>query len=305
LYNGKTYTMKDIMVSEDGNECTITGSISDFFSMLATHMSMEFELLSAFSHSGAVHNLADRLPRRQKFRNGDLQANRRHAALSITSLLVYNTESSGLKVMLRKRSNVVAVYPSLFSIIPGGMFQPEFDIEKEWNIQHCIIREYCEELFSAKNIFNADDPYYIYSDPNWKAAKDLYNALKSGACKILHAGVIVTLQDFIPQLCCVLLIEHPDWWSARKSQLRTNYEFMSRNEFITTVRGARADYDFDDFDAQFLAQVKVINDATGASVSGQWMPSSLGSLWLGIQAVDEYRKNQRPAAKFDPYLATS
>jgi hypothetical protein len=129
--------------------------------------------------------------------------------------------------------------------------------------------------------------------------------LKSGACKILHGGVIVTLQDLIPQICCVLLIEDPDWWSARKPQLRTNYEFMSRNEFITTVRGARADYDFDDFAAQFLAQVKVINDATGASVSGQWMPSSLGSLWLGIQAVDEYRKNQRPAAKFDPYLATS
>ena len=53
FYNNKAHTLKDL--SDDGSDCTISISISDYFSFLVRHDAMEFELLTA------IPNLDDEL----------------------------------------------------------------------------------------------------------------------------------------------------------------------------------------------------------------------------------------------------
>jgi len=67
--------------------------------------------------------------------------------MSISALMVHQTRDEGYKIIMRKRSPNVAVDSSA---VPGFTFQPEVDEVKEWDVRHCLIKEYCEELFDEK-----------------------------------------------------------------------------------------------------------------------------------------------------------
>jgi hypothetical protein len=316
LYNNKTFTMKDIAVSADGTQCTITGGISDYFSMLATHLAMDFELISTVKNTKIDSDLEEKLKkhlaRRDSYNASSIHSRRKHAALAVSTLVVYLTSTGQYELMVAKRANDVAAYPSLFSVIPGGMLQPELSgpedpFEKEWSIQHCVIKEYCEELFSAKIKKNAFDPFYIYydSDPKWKPARELYDALKTGVCKILHSGVILNFSDMLPDICCVLLIEDPRWYETQRSQFSTNWEYMPLNELLNWSPKGRSKYNFEAVADQFLRGAVQIDDEVAARISGQWVPPGLATLWLGVEAVQEHLRGNRPAAAFESYLSDS
>jgi DNA-binding XRE family transcriptional regulator len=302
LWNGRVYTMRDISNSGDGRECIIHGGVSDFFSTLTHHVSMEFELLSELKERQTTSDLS--LPTRQHFFEKQLRQ-RQHAALSITALVVYKSaRSGGYKIMLCKRSEQPAVYRGLFGIIPGGMFQPEVSPLDEWNIHHCIIKEFTEELFGADFDRERASPFYFFynADEKWKHAAALYRAFKDGECKLIHSGVLLTMLDWLPQICCVLLIEEPSWYARLSVDMKNNFENLSRTDFMRSIKAAMTDeFDLDDFESQFLELAEPAT--TGPAISGRWVPASLGSLWLGIAAVREYFEKKRPSAEFIPYLS--
>jgi transcriptional regulator with XRE-family HTH domain len=304
LWNGAVYTMKGIAISADEMECTISCGLSDFYSTLSNHVAMEFELLSGLKEWDRSRGLI--LPKRRNFFGKPAALQRRHAALSLTALVVYSTSSSGgYKIMLCKRSEDVAMYRGLFGVIPGGMFGPEISPYEEWNIHHCLIKEYAEELFGLTFDRQRASPFYFFYDGDggagWKPALDLYRALKEGTCKIIYSGVILTMMDWLPQICCVMMIDKPEWYKNQELKMANNFENVPKGDFRKATKRARAEFDLDDFEAEFLSMREGRVD--GAAIGGRWVPASLGSLWLGIKAVREYHEGKRPAAEFIPYLS--
>lgn len=304
LWNDAVYTLQNLSISADGRICTLTGGLSDFFSTLSHHVALEFELLTAIHQRQT--STALRLPKRRRFFESDVMAQRRHAALSMTALVLYRTSSTNsYKVLLCKRSQDVAVYRGLFGIIPGGMFQPQVRPQEEWNIHHCLIKEFTEELFGCEFGRRQSDPFYFFyehQDSKWRHAGELYRALTTGICKILYSGVILTLIDWLPQICCVLLIEDPAWYRRQSIRMANNFENVSTSEFIKSVRRVKSEFDFDDFETEFLNIVRPA--ATGPQISSRWVPASLASLWLGVKAAREHIYDRtREAAEFKPYLS--
>jgi hypothetical protein len=266
FYNNRTYTMKDVSVA--GDECTITGSISDYFSMLSTHDAMEFELLSRMTDSapaqGGYDGFARRLQRRRRFLAKDNVVRRQHAALSVSALLVYKRKDGNYKIMVRKRSEDVAVHRGLLHVIPSGMFQPELSEEKEWNIQHCLIKEYSEELFSEEIAENAERPFYIYEA--WESAKALYDALQSGLCKLLYSGLFLNLLTLRPHICCVLLVEDANWFEYQENEcknqkgergFRSNWEFVTARDAMRSPGRIRTEYAFENIEAEIAGRACV------------------------------------------------
>lgn len=268
-----------------------------------TAASMEFELLSALTGKVGSKNVL--LPRRQSFFAREPTARAHHAALSFTALVAYKSRNSpGYKILLCKRSEDVAVYRGLFGVIPGGMFQPEISPHEEWNVHHCIIKEFVEEFFSCEFDRGRWNPFYIFyddADPRWQHATQLYRALKEGICKILYSGVILTMMDLLPQICCVLVIDDAAWFQRQALAMANNFENVSRSDFVRAVKAAKAEFDVDDFETEFLAMHERGMD--GPRISGRGVPASLGSLWLGMKALREYSDKRRPATEFMPYLS--
>jgi hypothetical protein len=303
FYNGPTYTLKGISANREDTKCTITGGLSDYFSMLATHDATEFELLSALSSSvsngGSSINRDHTLIKRMQFRK-----QKRHAALSISAIVAHRTSNSdNFKIMVLKRSNNVTISRALFHVIPAGMFQPagKFPEDVEWNISHGLIKEYCEEFFDEKQNENAVYPTDIYSD--WKSAHELYSELVEGQCKILHSGVVLNLINLLPEICCVLLVEDAGWYKTRKGR-KTNHEWIPRQEIVSTLRRARTEFDLDEAEVQFS---EAFENLTPTQISARWAPTGLACFWLGIQTVREHLKskdkktNKRPNM-FVPFL---
>jgi hypothetical protein len=305
LYNNTCYTMKNVTVS--GDECTITGSISNYFSMLATHDAMEFELLSNLAqHSTCLQDqyneFARRLALRQRFFAQDDEVRRKHAALSILALFVYKAKRDGrYKIMIRKRSDDVAAYRGLLNVIPAGMFQPEGSEEKEWSIQHCLIKEYSEELFGERIPDDYERPTEIY---RWDSARALYEALRDGRCKMLYSGLILNLLMLRPHICCVLLAEDPAWFEDQeqncknqegKCGFRSNWEHVSPRDAMRTGKRVKTEYDLEQVEAEIAAA-----DASPAAIVGRWNPDALAALFLGIDAISEYRQGKRDPV-FDRY----
>jgi transcriptional regulator with XRE-family HTH domain len=302
LYNGRVYTMTDI--TDAKNVCTISGGVSDYYSFLKIHAAMELELLSELEGSSGlvVPNGSLSLPKRSLFLRGNKSERTRHMALSVSTLLVYRrSKCEGYKVMVRKRAEDVAVYKGLMSIIPGGMFQPDFDAKREWNIHHCVVKEYCEELFGMRTDNGGDVAARIYR--KWPPAVDLKAALKSKRCKLIHSGVVLNLLHFDVDICCVLLVDDPDWFSEQEMNFDPNWEFVKRDALRNAEKSARSEYDLDSIESQFVEAIEKGGVSKSAWLVGRWASPSLAALWLGVEAVREHLRFTKDGTSLRPEIS--
>jgi hypothetical protein len=195
---GKTdkiiYTARRIITTSDA--CEIEGGLTTYLSGLKVHHALMHELLlNAYrlhnNNNLSVEALESGLIKRRNFFASTEIDQVRYRPISISALVIYKSEDEGYKIIVRKRSARVAVDPEMIQAIPSFTFQAEVDPKREWNVRHCLMKEYAEELFNEQvDETRADTPEFI---SQFKAAKDLRNALKTGQCELLYSGVVLDL----------------------------------------------------------------------------------------------------------------
>jgi hypothetical protein len=278
LYNDPVFQIRDLDINSGG--CVIHGSTTDYFSMVATHEAMQNELLSVASelkHEGrlTVANLNAALPRRKRFLKQSSQDMRKFCSLSVSTLLAFKTRTEGYKLISRKRSGKTAADRNVFHVVPAGMLQ---DV---WSIEHCVIKEYCEELFGEVFDTKREDPDYIYRES--PSAREIKAAIASGACELLHAGLVLNLMSLRPEICCVLLVHEAELFESHKDRFALNWEFIDRKSALKMgQRETMIYYHLDRVEEEFLGE----NSQEGVTkMVADWAPVGLAAFWLGIEAT--------------------
>ncbi len=169
-----TYSARRIVTSRES--CEIEGGLTRYLSGLKAHHALQHELLSVAYKLQAqgrltVGNLQRSLKKRPTFFAAPAAAQLGYRPMSISALMIHQTRDEGYKIIIRKRSPSVAIDSGLLQAVPGFTFQPEVDEAKEWDVQHCLIKEYCEELFDEK----VDETKSVTPEcrriPEWLAAQ--------------------------------------------------------------------------------------------------------------------------------------
>ena len=280
------FAADEFRVTPSGVE--VTGLLTKYGSALATQDALEWELLTVlgkygYSERTSPSDLAKNariLPLRYKTeRRSSYLINpyhRHYNAMAVAMVIVYNAGGDEYKVLFGKRSGETAAHADLCHVIPAGMFQPECgDALTEWNVYHCIMKEYGEELFSYEIEKNVLDATYFYSE--WTGVASLLAALDEGKCEFKITGLIVNLLNFRPEICCLLLVRDADWWARQRRTMRPNWEYVPRQELLDAGKPGQSDFLLDSIEQQFEAQF--------AASAGMWVPPGLAALWLGVDAA--------------------
>ena len=165
LFNGVTFCARGITSPSGQSQSSLVGGLSDYFSMLIEHNSIEEELKNEVrSQLYEPIFRADLIntPQREKF-HAKQTDDHFYSALGITTLVCYKDVSGDRKLIVRKRSGQVATHSGLINPVPSGMFQPHTSSHVlEWDIQHQVIKEFCEEVFGRSFDYKKTFPGYIY-----------------------------------------------------------------------------------------------------------------------------------------------
>jgi hypothetical protein len=285
--SGLIYTGKDIKV--DGGVCVINGGVADYFSVLTSQNAMEHELLLEAYRLAQLDDLtvtslrSTELPRRAQYLQRSPIERRRFASLGLSTVLIYNS-ADGYRIMIRKRSKDTAVHPNLFHVIPSCNFSPELNPEREWHLLHCVIKEYCEELFDLNVDPKRWNSSYFYEE--WAPAQNLLEALKTGICEFFVTGIAFHLLSFRMDICTVLLVRDAEWFRVQSNKFHPNWEHLAAGEMLQLVSAmACVDFHLDRVEDEFLASASALGLSSGSAIGGAWVPSGLAALWLGVDAA--------------------
>ena len=206
LFNGITFAYKRLR----RRPLRLEASLGRYFDMIATCGALELELQDAIAQQGLV-----RLPLRSLYHRevDPLQAlydgRGRSAAIGGCTLTVFNHDGR-YEAILARRSSKSALDAGFFHVLPAFIFQPmseQFD-PGEWRFSHHIKREYLEELFGMPEI---SAPYDHFKDH--PALQDLNAMIEAGQASIHLTGICINLLTLRPEVCALLLIRDPDWYT--------------------------------------------------------------------------------------------
>ena len=285
--NDPVFVIRELSIAE--GSCKIEGGLTDYFSSLANHDALEHELLSTslrLSKEGRLsnENLYKKLPLRQEFHKQGPESKRRCAGIGVSTLLAYHTADEGYKLIVRRRSAETAVHTDLYHVIPAGMFQ---DV---WSIQHCVIKEYCEELFRERFDPDREDPEYIFRD--WESAGSIRRVIAKGDCELLTSGLVLNLFNMRPEICTVLVFHDEQFFRGQEQKFRPNWEYLSRRKSIVAKKPSVVHLRLKDVQSEFT---KAFEGKSQAAWAGQWVPSGLAAFWLGVKTLSEHPKIRETA----------
>lgn len=231
--NLPTFAMGEII---SGERVAMGSELGTYFDMIDTCDALELEILEA-SHSlrttseRAFKLFDSRLPLRVRLHEHVSNPVRsgafRSVAISLNALIAFY-QDDGVYLMLRKRSEQVAVHAGLLHVIPSFMFQPaSADAEREYSLLHNIEREYLEELFDAPDpVAGEMNPEYFYGDPRLSELREL---LATGKAAWFLTGIGVNLLNLRPDICTVLLIKDEEWYRRHTSGAQHDAERFRLN----------------------------------------------------------------------------
>lgn len=276
------------------NNLRIEGALGTYGSALSTQDALAWELLqNAASLLGGINDramfarlmnrLSMRLEAEAQSDNYILNGVGRCNALAISTTIVYKDFSGDYKIMCGKRSANVAAYPHLFHVIPAAMFQPQLGgVNEEWDVKHNVLREYGEELFSLKLEKNAWPPNYFFEA--WPPVSELRKAINEGKCEFFVTGLVVDLLNLRPEICTLLLVKDEHWWQGQLREVRTGWEYVSRQEILSRDKRARTDFSLRNVEYDFLNYFSQLAGDRGA-IAGLWVPPGLAAFWLAVDVA--------------------
>ncbi|MCK5333991.1 MAG: hypothetical protein KAJ24_05735, partial [Candidatus Aenigmarchaeota archaeon] len=139
----------------------------------------------------------------------------RSSAIGVSTLIAYKENGFYNFLIGRRSQKGVTVYPRMQHVVPSSMFQSIVgDLENEYSITHNIFREYLEEIFNIKEEPRAMHFKYFYKDPNLEYLRNLLN---EKVAKLYFTGIAIDLLNLRPEICTLLVIDTPDWYSVHSS----------------------------------------------------------------------------------------
>ncbi|RLA41299.1 MAG: hypothetical protein DRR42_24820, partial [Gammaproteobacteria bacterium] len=284
-------------IVDNGNGIRITGSLTTYGSALATQDAIEWELLTAFADqimtngmdapfADIRHSLDKRETIEERCSGNMFDGSLEHMGLAISTTVVFSRDNGRHGVMFGRRSADTAAHPSLFHVIPAGMFQPELgEPRNEWNVLHNVLKEYGEELYNNAIDRSASDWKYFYRD--WHGVAWLLEGLELGHCEFQITGLVLNMLNLRPEICSLLLVRNEDWWN-RKPTIKTNWEYANKQDIVDEIGMARSELSLDNAEVEF--------EKMFGCASGEWVASGLAALWLGIDAARTALEIERPTS---------
>jgi hypothetical protein len=286
--NLATFAMRELVV---GERVRMSCQMGQYFDMIDTCDALEWEILRAApslkSSTERAYKLFDnRLPFRKALHGSVANPVRdgacRSVAISLNALIAFYRNDS-VYLMLRKRSEQVAVHAGLIHVVPSFMFQPASSaITQEYSLLHSIYREYLEELFDRPDPKpDETDPDYFFGDPHFK---ELQGMLESGQTEWYFTGVAVNLLNLRPDICTVLLIKDDQWYhrhapdqAPQDQQFRLNIEFATHLERAETEQALIGNLPLKASDIEMAEYLEV----TPKSMT----PCGAFALWAGVDLL--------------------
>jgi hypothetical protein len=295
LWDGITFSLYSVIRNRNGKVSKLKAYFGSYFDMVSSADYLDFEYRDAYLTRSRVPRILD-LPARSKalssFRNPKeclCSGGGIDAALAISTLIVYKRDNT-YWLMCEQRSKKTTSYFDLYHVIPSFMFQPvtkgqAIDLFKEWDVTHNIYREYLEELFNVKEVYEfkqRPDPQSFHRHPNLKYLKRL---LGRGCAELFGTGLIFNLLTHRPELCTVLLIHAENWYKRQENRnIARAYglrPFNLNEEFIVRS-GSRSSKP-----RKRLATTFPLDDPRWSTIVKPWqmVPPGGASLILGAKAV--------------------
>lgn len=224
-----TYRLVDVVRDKQDN-LLLKVAPGRFRDSIVTQDWLERELLLKFGHrdselpENGFEAFLGRLPARaalmDSLKRARLSPRRllhgtafRSAALAATVFTVCRDPDGRLLAPVRLRSiDGVAMHGLMFHCVPSGMFQPTTqDVEKQWDLEDFVKREFGEELFSPKEDFDED---YTRRYLNYPPIEFLGQLLETKRAKLYLTGFGYNLWNLRPEILLLLFIDTPDWYQV-------------------------------------------------------------------------------------------
>jgi transcriptional regulator with XRE-family HTH domain len=208
----------------------IHGKVGHYFDNLLTQYALEWELRRAIHRLGTAHldGLADpgTLPLREAIqRLGDpLRSGAgRCAAITVSTLFVFQRYNRRYICMLRRRGTEVAVSPGMWHVVPSGMFEPMYS-DDQWSVTMNVWRELLEEVYDEKEriVPDAKLPDHILGRPPIRIIRSLIN--EGNATHVL-TGLCFDLLNLRPEICTLLLVKDPRLAELHDPPMMCNWEY--------------------------------------------------------------------------------
>jgi hypothetical protein len=228
-HNGPAYALDRLY--EDGGALRIKAKPGNYFDSVATCEVLEREFIDVLARDPANPVALSQLPRRKWLHDQVAQHPRpdgpgsivfdgrfRSAALSAAVTMIFRRPNGKHSALLVRRSQEVLMHPGFVHVAPSGIFAPVANRwhtwEEEFSIEQTVVREYAEELFSYDDLEQVQDysPSLLGFVP---PVQRLRQAVADGRVLLRYCGVSVSLLSLRPEVCLLLYVRDPNWWTEQ------------------------------------------------------------------------------------------
>ncbi len=208
----------------------LQGAYGLYYDNILTQYAMEWELKKALlqGDTSQISKLTrpGSLPLREaveKGRNPLTDGTGRCAAITISTLIVFQRSTGEYYTIIRRRSTSVAVSPGLHHIVPAGMFEAP-NTQDVWSIETNIWRELLEEIYDEEEqLGHGVSELHDYLRAKMPI-KIILELIDNGRAELSVTGICCDLLNLRPEICTVLYIADPRFAEARRMVLNWEYE---------------------------------------------------------------------------------
>lgn len=148
---------------------------------------------------------------------------------AVSALIAFHDGKQTALLVKRRGFNSVAVHVGMVHIAPSFMFQPgTSDLDNECSIIHNLYREYLEELFDVQEPGEREgDWQYFYGDLRLRFLQALIAEQK---VQIYLTGLAINLINLRPEVCLLIHVNTPDWYSHHRSHIDQAQRFQYNDD---------------------------------------------------------------------------
>lgn len=226
-YEGIDYRMTRIDVSTDPPR--IHGAYGLYYDNILTQYAMEWELkkplLKGYNNAIDALTTLGTLPLREAIeaeRNPLLDGGGRCAAITVSTLMVFNRRQGGFYCLIRRRSADVGVSPGMLHVVPAGMFEAK-NLEDRWSVEMNVWRELLEEVYDEKEQQGTGTPEFEDYIRRKSPIALLIEMIDLGSAEFSVTGICCDLLNLRPEICTVLFVKDPVFCEARRMALNWEY----------------------------------------------------------------------------------
>ena len=278
-----TYTMSKFHTDGFlGFQC----GLGSYFCMLDTCDVLEWELLLRWRNQSGPRQVIE-LPLRQKvhaFSSDPVHSGKgRSVGLAVSTLIAFYDYNKLYLWLQRRSSFTLSLMEGMFHVFPSFMLQPAgpHRVKEEFSIRYHFNREYLEELFNRPQpLASGESSFNFYQDPCFMRLQH-YQEQKEAL--FLLTGVAVNLLNLRPEICTLLFIKTPEWFTYHSKGAPYQQRFCCNEEFCEigdqkrkhSLFGFRIPYT--DRDSDLIK--------AGGLYPDRIVPSGAAAFWLGIDTL--------------------